>query len=79
MDDRFPKIHTVTIINTVDFDAAIWTTSFSSPHKANSYLDAVVNWIKRHGMDDVLKVETDCMELDSEEYLDWLEEEYGNK
>lgn len=73
------KIYTVTIINTVDCDAANWTASFSSQDKASAYHDRVKDWIERHGLSDTLKIEEDCTELDSEEYIDWLEETYGNE
>lgn len=70
-------IYTVSIINTDDPCASSWTTPFSSRAKAEAFMKKAEERIKQLDLEWFLKVELDSMELDSEDYLTWLDEEYG--
>lgn len=71
------NIYTVSIINTADPCAAVWTTPFSDRKRAIAFMEKVWERIKEYDLVAYLKVTIDSMELDSEEYLTWLDEEYG--
>lgn len=73
------KIHTVTIVNTADPCAAVWSTPFSDRKRATAFMEKVWERIKKYNLVAYLKVTIDNMELDSEEYLTWLDEEYGEE
>lgn len=71
------NIYTVSIINTADPCASSWTTPFSSRAKAEAFMKKAEERIKQLGLEWFLKIDLDSMKLDSEEYLTWLDEEYG--
>lgn len=73
------RIHTVTIVNIADPCAAVWSTPFSDRKRATAFMEKVWERIKKYDLVDYLKVTIDNMELDSEEYLTWLDEEYGEE
>lgn len=71
------KIHTVTIVNIADPYAVVWSTPFSDRKRATAFMEKVWERIKKYNLVAYLKVTIDNIELDSEEYLTWLDEEYG--
>lgn len=70
-------IYTVSIINEADVGAAIWTSAFSTENKALRFKAKAEKWIRENNCHGCLKVDMDSGALDSENYLEVLEEEYG--
>lgn len=70
-------IWTVSIINMIERDADVWNSAFSSSEKALDFKIKAEKWIKEHDLTGTLKVNMDFGRLDSENYLDILEAEYG--
>lgn len=71
------RIYTVSIINTLDGAAAVWNSAFSTENKAVCFKEKAEGWIEDNGYLGILKVDMDSGRLDSESYLEMLEEEYG--
>lgn len=66
------KLYTVTIV----MPECVWTTPFSSEQKAEVFVGKVNDRLAAYGVNDV-HVSLDSMPLDREDYLNWLDEEYG--
>lgn len=70
------EIYTVAIINVESPEAHVWISSFTTEEQAEAFKAKALQWIQDRGLD-FLKVDTDSQKVNSEEYLDWLEETYG--
>lgn len=76
--EELQRIYTVAIIHLGNQPTAdTWISSFTTEAQADRFKIKAERWILEHGCDDFLRVHTDSMKLNSEEYLDWLEETYG--
>ncbi|MDL2206548.1 hypothetical protein LJC33_06550 [Eubacteriales bacterium OttesenSCG-928-N13] len=71
------KIWTVTIDHGY-MNAQPWTSSFSTEAAAMKFKAKAEKKIKAHNIDDFVSAVIDSGYLDSEEYLEWLDETYGN-
>lgn len=70
------EIYTVAIINKESPEAPAWISSFTTEEQAEAFKAKALRWIQDRGLD-FLKVDSDSQKVNSEEYLDWLEETYG--
>ena len=75
--EELQRVYTVAIINTENPEAAAWISSFTTEAQADRFKAKAQKWIQDHDCIHFLKVDKDSMKLNSEEYLDWLEETYG--
>ena len=66
------NLYTVTIV----MPGCVWTTPFSNEEKAEAFIGKVNDRLATYGVNDV-HVSLDSMPLDREDYLKWLDEEYG--
>lgn len=71
------NIYTVSIINYADPCCAVWTTPFSNWNLAKEFQKKVQERIERYGVSDCIVASIDGMQLNSEEYLEWFDDEYG--
>ncbi len=71
-----PTIYVVSI-NFLECDCDVWMAPFSSREKANEFRDKVKKKLAAVHCDDIVQVCVDSGTLDSEGYLNWLDERYG--
>lgn len=55
----------------------IWTASFSTEEKADAFKAKVEEKLKGYGVLEMVDVIKDCSEIDSEMYLSWIDDRYG--
>ena len=67
-------IYTVVIHNN-EPDCAPWVSSFSTRELADRFMQEAKKLLEKYGASDV-RVESDCTELDSDEYLEWIDDTY---
>ncbi len=70
------KIYTVTI-STNEPESLPWVTPFSNRTRAYAFKKKAEAKLRSYNVEDVT-VSVDSAELDSDSYLDWIDEEYGN-
>ena len=75
--EELHEVYTVAIVNIWRPEAEAWISNFTTEARAERFRAKVLEWIQAHGCSDFLRVDADSMTLDSEEYLDLLEETYG--
>ena len=73
-----PRITTITI-NRCDPDCLPWVSAFSSREKAISFKRKVEEKLEFYGKSDLFLVTMDSGELDDEQYLEWLDAEFGEE
>lgn len=70
-------IWTVSIKDREDEEMDIWTASFSTREQADAFKAAALEKLKYYGVHETVDVCIDCGYIDGEEYLDLLDERYG--
>ena len=73
-----------TIITTIavcrcDPDCLPWVSSFSTREKALEFKHRVEDKVDSYGVSDIFLVTIDSGPLDDEEYLNWLDAEFGKE
>lgn len=70
-------IYTVTIRGLYpNDDMDPWTSAFSSREKAEAFIEKVCEKFEEHGDDGNYTISVDSGVLDSEAYLDWIDDFY---
>ena len=72
-------IWTVSIKDREDAEMDIWTASFSTEKKAEDFKAKAEEKLKGYGVYGTVDVCIDCSYLDSEVYLEWLDDRYGEQ
>ena len=72
-------IWTVSIKDREDAEMDIWTASFSTEKQADEFKEKAENKLKKYGVFETVDVIKDCSYLDSEMYLEWLDDRYGEE
>ena len=70
-------IWTVALINHFDYEAYPWISSFTSEEAADAFMAEADKKLVKYGVRDNFVIEKDNMAVDSTEYLNWIDREYG--
>ena len=73
------KIYTVSIYDMLDEDMDIWTASFTSRKKAESFMEAVEEKLSGYELDETVKVTFDSGVPNEDDYLGWIDDRYGEE
>lgn len=78
MTDKPPRIYTVTL-DRCDSEHMPWVSSFSSRTKAIEFKQKVEEKLDSYGVSNIFLVTMDSGELDDEQYLEWIDAEFGEE
>ncbi len=71
------RVWTISIKDREDDEMDIWTASFSTEDKADSFKARVEEKLKGYGRLETVDVIKDCSVIDSEMYLSWIDDRYN--
>ena len=74
-----PTIICTVCIERFDFDGSPWVSSFSSRAAAIEFKQKIEERLNRYSIADGFLVTIDAGPLDDEQYLDWLDDVYGEE
>lgn len=77
MKREHQQVWTVSIKDREDAEMDIWTASFSSEEKADSFKAAAEEKLKAYGVFGTVDVTKDCSTVDDDMYLEWIDDRYG--
>ena len=78
MTNKPPRIYTVTL-DRCDSEHMPWVSSFSSREQALEFQRKVEEKLDSYGVSGAFLITMDSGDLNDEQYLDWLDAEFGKE
>ena len=72
--------HIVTVcIDRSDIDGKPWVSAFSSRPKAEAFRQKLKDKLIAYGVSDLFIITIDSGDLDDEQYLEWIDQDFGEE